>query len=90
MILWVNLVTDSLPALALGMEAAEPDIMNYPPRKSDAAFLQDAPTGHSHSRLMQTLLVMHFSLGTYCFKFQSCAAETMAFLTLSLSALPCI
>jgi Ca2+-transporting ATPase len=31
-ILWVNLVTDGLPAIALGMEGAEPGIMNRPPR----------------------------------------------------------
>ena len=33
MILWINLVTDSLPALALGTESAESDVMLYPPRK---------------------------------------------------------
>ncbi len=31
-ILWINLVTDSLPAIALGTEAAEPDVMGKPPR----------------------------------------------------------
>lgn len=31
-LLWINLVTDSLPAIALGMEAVEPDIMNRKPK----------------------------------------------------------
>lgn len=37
-ILLVNLVTDGLPAIALGMEKPESDIMNRPPRRSDEGF----------------------------------------------------
>lgn len=34
-LLWINLVTDSMPAIALGMEAVEPDIMEQKPRPKD-------------------------------------------------------
>ena len=30
-LLWINLVTDSLPAIALGMEAVEPEVMEQKP-----------------------------------------------------------
>lgn len=38
-ILWINLVTDGLPAMALGVEPAEPDVMRQPPRPVDQAML---------------------------------------------------
>jgi Ca2+-transporting ATPase len=41
-LLWLNLVTDTFPALALAMEAAEPDVMQRPPRPPDEAILSRA------------------------------------------------
>lgn len=34
-LLWINLVTDSLPAIALGMEGVEPDVMDHKPKPKD-------------------------------------------------------
>lgn len=38
-LLWLNLVTDSFPALALGVEKGDPDIMNYKPRSAKEPIL---------------------------------------------------
>ncbi|HHT24612.1 MAG TPA: cation-translocating P-type ATPase [Clostridiaceae bacterium] len=38
-LLWLNLVTDSFPALALGREKGEKDIMLHPPRKKDESII---------------------------------------------------
>lgn len=40
-ILWINLVTDGLPGLALASERAEPDIMQRPPRKADESLFSE-------------------------------------------------
>ena len=40
-ILWINLVTDGLPALALGFEPAEKDIMQRPPRRREESVFAD-------------------------------------------------
>ena len=44
-LLWINLVTDSLPALALGMEAGERDIMRHPPRSPKQGFFAEGLGG---------------------------------------------
>lgn len=44
-LLWVNLVTDSLPALALGMEEVERDIMRHPPRSPKQGFFSEGLGG---------------------------------------------
>ena len=85
MILWVNLVTDSLPALALGVERVEKDIMNRPPRKADASLF----AGHTGKNILvqglfQTVLTMaSYCIGTYVIK-SDIVGMTMAFLTLAL------
>lgn len=40
-ILWINLVTDGLPALALGVDPVEPGVMSRPPRKQNQSIFQD-------------------------------------------------
>ena len=59
MILWVNLITDALPALALGVEKAESDVMDYPPRKSGSSlFAGRMGKDILVQGLIQTILVM--------------------------------
>jgi Ca2+-transporting ATPase len=45
-ILWMNLVTDGLPALALGVEPGEPEVMRRPPREPKAPILTGATGIH--------------------------------------------
>lgn len=40
-ILWINLVTDTFPAIALGMEPAESDVMEHNPRGKDSTFFSN-------------------------------------------------
>ncbi len=67
MILWVNLVTDSFPALSLGMEGAEGDVMNQKPRKSGGSLFAGAMGKDIIIQgILQTALVMlSFCLGNY-------------------------
>lgn len=89
MILWVNLVTDSLPALSLGMKDADDDVMNFPPRKSKASLFQGKMGKDILVQgIMQTILVMvSFSIGNYLLDDglnNHNVAMTMAFVSLCL------
>ena len=90
MILWINLVTDSLPALSLGMEEAESDIMKKAPRKSNASlFAGRTGVDIIIQGIIQTGLVMAaFFIGTNIFEAMDGArheeAMTMAFVSLAL------
>jgi len=63
MILWVNLVTDSLPALALGREEAEHGIMQRPPRKGGNS-LFSGKTGRDI--FIQAFMQAAICLAVYC------------------------
>ncbi len=82
-ILWINLVTDSLPAIALGMEEAEPDIMKKPPRGAKEGIFSN---GVGFSIIYQGIIVAVLTLLSYLIgDGQShITGMTMAFLTLSL------
>lgn len=81
-ILWINLVTDTFPALALGVEKAEKGIMKRPPRSSKASVFSD---GAGWTILYQGILEAALVLGVFYYAvshYTSAEAITMAFATL--------
>ena len=84
MILWINLVTDGAPALALGVDPEEPGVMQRPPRK-----VQENIVNKSRG-IMMLLIGVIMTLGTlfvfdwYDPDVQLVKAQTMAFTTLML------
>lgn len=85
-ILWINLVTDVFPAIALGLEDAESGIMSMKPRGKSSNFLSN---GVLPSILYQGVLESAITLFVYWYaRFQVgvpvSVAETMAFATLGL------
>jgi len=66
-LLWINLITDSLPALALGMEEAEGDVMKRKPRRaSDGVFAGGMGLDIAFQGVIITLLVLaSFFTGMY-------------------------
>ena len=95
MLLWLNLVTDSLPALALGMENGEPGLMDRDPRDPKEAIIDKAMR---KSIIVQALAISvatltAFSIGYFYFGHGLAGADklaegrTMAFATLILAEL---
>ncbi len=85
-LLWLNLVTDGAPALALGTEKGDPDIMTQKPRPFDE------PIINRHMRLgvvIQAIFITAATLGAYFIglSHNETYAQTMAFITLSVSEL---
>ncbi|MHB9145440.1 MAG: calcium-translocating P-type ATPase, SERCA-type [Symbiobacteriia bacterium] len=87
-ILWVNLVTDGLPAMALGVDPAEPDVMRRPPRQpNESVFSRGLGRKIAIRGVMIGVLVL--GLFTYdLYRFGDLThARTMAFAALVMSQL---
>ena len=92
-LLFINLITDCFPALALGLEEPEPDTMHRPPRKSDEGIFAG---GLGFDVAYQGVLVTLITLISYIIghsmevgyfhmpQGESAAGMTMAFLTMSM------
>ncbi len=85
-LLWINLVTDSLPAIALGMERPSADYMKSRPVPKNASLF----SGGTGTRIaVEGLLIAAISLTAYNvgLRWDAAVADCMAFLVLSLSQL---
>ena len=92
-LLFITLVTDCFPALALGMEKAEPDVMNRPPRNSREGIFAGGLLGDIiyQGILVTALTILSYWVGNFfetgVFSLPSGVSEhgmTMAFLTMSM------
>ena len=91
-LLWINLVTDCFPAIALGMENAEDDVMCRPPRRKDEGIFAG---GLAVNVIIHGIILAAITLGAYfigeAFEHpdgtQSNQGMTMAFLALSMAEL---
>ena len=91
-LLWVNLVTDSFPALALGVDPIQKDVMDAPPHKREEGIFSGG-MGFSvavEGCLVGALALLAYTLGRVFFDAdpaQPVLGRTMAFCVLSLSQL---
>ena len=92
-LLWINLVTDSLPAVALGMEKLDPDVMGHKPRSKDESLFAH---GYGMQIMLQGAMFAALSLAAYCAGMYALGLEgadaeiagsTLAFFTLVFSKL---
>jgi Ca2+-transporting ATPase len=83
-LLWLNMVTDTFPALALAMEPGDPAVMRRPPRDPEEAVLSGTFLG---SIFGYAALITMSTLGAYLWALRHSPghASTIAFMTLALA-----
>ncbi len=88
-ILWVNLVTDTLPALSLGVDSGDPTVMDKKPRDPKATFFAEGAGVRLilNGILIGILTLIAFTIGIKVYPDSLMHAQTMAFVVLSISQL---
>ena len=88
-LLWLNLVSDGAPALALGLEKGDPDIMKHPPRSpTEPVINRDMAIGIGVVGIVDALAILAvFYLALQRYPDELVAAQTIAFVTLCSSEL---
>ena len=83
-LLWINLVTDSIPAIALGLEPEDKNIMNKKPKDARAGIFSDGLWGKIlvEGVMIGVLTLFIFSLGNKLYGLE--VARTMAFVSLGM------
>ena len=83
-LLWLNMITDTFPALALAMEPAESNVMTRPPRRPDEAILS---TPFLFQIFMYGLVITAVTMGAFLWglAYRPAQATTIAFMTLALA-----
>lgn len=83
-LLWINLVTDSFPAIALGLEPIEKNIMNKKPKNQNKSIFSDGLWGKIFFEgvMIGILTLLAFTIGNRNFGLE--VGRTMAFISLSM------
>lgn len=88
-ILWVNLITDSFPALSLGVDPGDKGVMNDPPRDPKESLFSGrfGVLLAINGAIMGALTLVAFRVGEYLYPDSLMHAQTMAFVVLAVSQL---